>query len=84
MYAVNKRKKSKRLNTKRMGKVIHWKVQEVKFEYANKGYMNNPELTLENETLNIIEDFAIRTDHLISARRPDLFYSHDTTIQICR
>ena len=34
--------------------------------------MQNPEPTpLENETLNILWDFEIPTDHLISARRPD-------------
>ena len=34
--------------------------------------MLNPESILENETHIILWDFDIQTDHLISARRPDL------------
>ena len=34
--------------------------------------MHNPESVLENETQNILWDFEIQTDHLISVRRPDL------------
>ena len=34
--------------------------------------MHNPESVLENETHKILMYFATQTDHLISARRPDL------------
>ena len=34
--------------------------------------MHNPEPVLENDTHKIQWDFDIQTDHLISARRPDL------------
>ena len=34
--------------------------------------MHNPEPVLGNEILKILLDFAIQTDHLISARQPDL------------
>ena len=34
--------------------------------------MNNPEAVLENNTHKLQWDFDIHTDHLISARRPDL------------
>ena len=34
--------------------------------------MHNPESILENETYKILLDFEIQTDHLISARSPDL------------
>ena len=34
--------------------------------------MHNLESTQENETLKIFWEFEIQTDHLISARRPDL------------
>ena len=34
--------------------------------------MHNPEFFLENETHKRLWDFAIRTDHIILARRPDL------------
>ncbi len=34
--------------------------------------MHNPESVPENETHKLLWDFDIQTDHLISARRPDL------------
>ena len=34
--------------------------------------MHNPESALENETPKNLWDFEIPTDHLISARRPDI------------
>ena len=34
--------------------------------------MHNPESVMENETHKLLWDFEIKTDHLISARRPDL------------
>ena len=34
--------------------------------------MQNPESILENETHKLLSDFKIQTDHLVSARRPDL------------
>ena len=38
----------------------------------NKWYMHNPAAVLENDTHKVLWDFDIQTDHLISARRPDL------------
>ena len=34
--------------------------------------MHNPAAVLDNDTLKILWDFDIQTDHLISARIPDL------------
>ena len=34
--------------------------------------MHNPAAVLENGTHKLLWDFDIQTDHLISARRPDL------------
>ena len=34
--------------------------------------MHNPAPVLENNTHKLLRDFDIHTDHLISARRPDL------------
>ena len=34
--------------------------------------MHNPESLVENETHKLLWDFKIQTDHLISAKRPDL------------
>ena len=38
----------------------------------SKWYMHNPAAVLENNTHKLLCDFDIQTDHLISARRPDL------------
>ena len=43
-----------------------------KFDRTNKWYLHNPASFLENETHKFQWDFDIQTDHLISARRPDL------------
>ena len=51
-----------------VGKVIHWEMcRKFKFHHTNKWYMRNPASVLENVTHKLI-----RTDHLISARRPDI------------
>ena len=55
-----------------VGKVIHWEMcKKLKLDHANKWYMHNPAPVLENDTLKLLWDFDIQTDHLISARRPD-------------
>ena len=46
-------------------------VPETEIWHTNKWYKHNLESVLENETLKILWDFEIQTDHLISARRPD-------------
>ena len=56
-----------------VGKVCHWELcKKLKSDHTNKGYMHNPASVLENETHEIPWYFEIKTDHLISARRPDL------------
>ncbi len=44
--------------------------KKFKFDHMNKWYMHN--LVLENDVHKLLWDFDIQTDHLISARRPDL------------
>ena len=46
--------------------------KKFKFDHTNKWYMLNPAPVLENNTHKHLWDFYIYTDHLISARRPDL------------
>ena len=54
-------------------KVIHWELcKKLKFDHIANWYMHKLESILENKTRNILRDFEIQTDHLISARRPDL------------
>ena len=56
-----------------VGKMINWELhKELKFDHMKKWYMHNPESVLENETQEILWDFEIQTDHLISARQADL------------
>ena len=56
-----------------VGKVIYWEMcKKFKFDHANKKYTHNPAPVLENDTHKLLWDFNIQTDHLISARRPDL------------
>ena len=56
-----------------VGKVIHWEMcKKFKFDHTNKWYMHNLAPVLENDTDKLLWDFDIQTDHLISARRPDL------------
>ena len=56
-----------------VGKGIHWEMcEKFKFDHTNKWYMHNPAPVLENNTLKLLWDFNIQTDHLILARRPDL------------
>ena len=48
-------------------------VQNLKFDHNNIWHMHKPDpLRRENEAHKILCDLKIQTDHLISARRPDL------------
>ena len=56
-----------------VGMVIHWEMcKKFKFDHANKWYMDNPTAVLENDPQKLLWFIDIQTDHLISARRPDL------------
>ena len=56
-----------------VGNVIHRGLcKEFRFDHMNKWCKHNQESVLENETQKLHWDFEIKTDHLISARRPDL------------
>ena len=56
-----------------VSKMIHWEMcKKSKSDLTNKWYMHNPAPVLENDTHKRLWDFYIHTDHLISARRPDL------------
>ena len=56
-----------------VGKVIPWEMcKKLKFDHTNKWYIHNPASVLENDIHKLLRDFNIQTDHLISARRPDL------------
>ena len=53
--------------------MIPWELcKKLKFDHMNKWYMHNPTSVLENETHKHLWDIEIQTDHLISARRPDV------------
>ena len=42
------------------------------FDHTHKWYLHIPVPVLENDTHKLLWDFDTHTDHLISARRPDL------------
>ena len=70
-----------------VGNVIHWEMcKKFKFDHANKWYMHNPAPVLENNTHKLLWDFDKQTDHLISARRPDLIIINKKkeNLQNCR
>ena len=51
----------------------NWEMcKKFKFYHTNKWYMHNPALVLKDNTHKLLWDFDIHTDHLISARKPDL------------
>ena len=56
-----------------IGKVIHSEMcKKFKFDHTNKWYMRNQVPVLENNTHKLQWDYDVQTDHLFSARRPDL------------
>ena len=60
--------------------MIHWEIcKKSKFDHTNKWYMHNLASVLENDTYKLLRDFDIQTDHLISARRPDLIIINKQT-----
>ena len=46
--------------------------------------MHNPASVLENEAHKLLWDFEIQTDHLISARQPDLMIIINKQKRTCR
>ena len=57
--------------------MIHWEMcKKFKFDHTNIWYMHNPAAVLENDTHKFLWDFDIQTNHLISARRPDLIVTN--------
>ena len=47
-------------------------VQKFEFDLSNRWYLPNLESLQENKMDKFLWDFEIKTDHLISARRPNL------------
>ena len=58
--------------------------KKFKFDHTNKWYIHNPAPVLENDTHKLLSDFDIQTDHLISARRPDLIIINKKKKKICK
>ena len=70
-----------------VGKMIPWEMcKKFKFDHANKWYMHNPAPVQENDTHKLLWDFYIQTDHLFSARIPDLIIINkkNENLQNCR
>ena len=54
--------------------------KKLKFDYTNNCDMHKPISVLENDTYKLLWDFDIQTDHLISARQPDLMIINNKKI----
>ena len=54
-----------------------------KYDHTNKWYMHNPPPVPQNDTHKLLWDFNIQTDHLITARIPDLIIINNKKI-ICK
>ena len=68
-----------------VNKVIHWEMcKKFKFHHKNKWYMHNPAPVLENNAHKLLWDFDIQTDHLISARRPDVIIINNNKKRTCK
>ena len=68
-------------------KLIHWEMcKKFKFDHTHKWHMHNPAPVLENDLHKLLWDFDVQTDHLISARRPDLIITNKKSenLQNCR
>ena len=60
--------------------VIHWELfRKFKFDHTSKCYMHNSASVIENETHKPLWHFEIQTDHLFSARWPDLILINQKT-----
>ena len=58
-----------------------WKMwKKLKFDHTNEWYMHNTAPVLENYTHQLLGDFDIHSDHLISARTPDLIIINNKKI----
>ena len=53
-------------------------------DHTNKWYMHKPATVLENDTHILLGDYDTHTDHLISARRPNLIIINDKKKRICK
>ena len=58
--------------------------KKFKFDHTNKWYMHNLAPVLKNDTHKLLWDFDIHTDHLISARRPDLIIINKKKKRTCK
>ena len=61
-----------------VGQVIYRELcKKLKYDRTKKWYMHNPTSVLKNDTHKDLWDFDIQTEHLISARRPDLIITNN-------
>lgn len=56
-----------------VAKALHWDILRQKgFPHEPQWYKHDPEAVVENDKFKILWDFTIQTDHIITARRPDI------------
>ena len=68
-----------------LSKMIHWELyKKLKFDHTNKWYMYNLESIHENEMFEVLREFEMQTDHLISATWLDLVITIIIIMRTCR
>ena len=68
-----------------VGKVIYWEMCKIfKFDHTKKWYTQNQAVVLENNTHELLWDFDVQRDHLISARRPNLIINNNKKKRTCK
>ena len=56
-----------------VAKIVHWNLcKQYGFQTKKKWYDHETETVMENENAKILWDMMIQTDHVITARRPDI------------
>jgi len=57
----------------RIGKIIHWSILKRFNSAVSRNYWDHdPVAVVENQEMKVLWDFNIYTDHLLTARRPDI------------
>ena len=57
----------------KVAQLVHWNLcKKYGLDHAKNWYAHTAEKVTENEKVKVLWDFAIQTDHVIQARRPDI------------
>ena len=58
-----------------VGRRIDWEICKANgIHVESKSYEHQPDMVIENDSCKILWDFTVQTDHMITARRPDMIF----------